>query len=491
MATAAAVDAQVQERITQMELIATESIENAQIFLEQMIAEMPRTPIYAFTTDMPLDIQENPIDADEPVRPDIANLVDNTATPETEAIVMPLEPSDADTALPTPLVLEDIPIPADISVQNIVLNAAFPVDNLTDTIVPTFDYTEAAYNSALLDALNAKLLNDVENGGTGLDVLVEAEIFARGAARDLIEIENAVQRVRDAWSTKGFTLPNGALAAEVQKMYDDFDLIQLDKSKDISIKQAELAQTNTHFALSSSIAIEGQLLQHADNVANRALEAAKSVVELGVALFNVQLQRYQAALEAYKTAVQAFVEELRGESLKVQTYSAQMTGAKIKAEVQGQRISNYGIQVSAISEVYNNYKIQVEAAGIKATVEAEKLRAFKIQVEAEVDKVRAIVAVYEADTSRYRANVGKGTAEAEIKLKQQSLISQNHEGNLKLAIENAKINLNSFLAIAQMRINASLGGTRAYTTLAAGAMDSISSVVQLGYESTLAATETT
>ena len=491
MADAAAVDALVEEKITQMDNISTTALEGAQEFLDGMLAEMPRTPIYRFITELPLELIQGTIDADEPDRPNIENLVDNTALPDVEAIVFPNLPSDADTELPDKVILEDITIPDDINVNIIELDPSltFPEDTMTDSDVTAFDYTELEYQSDLLAAIKSKFLAEVEEGTIGLTPEAEEAIYTLRDERDEEKFDDDLTAIKDEWSQNLFSLPNGSLQAAIDDHYHEYFLHKLDKAREVQIKQFDLTLANTHFTLTTAVGLEGQLIQHADNVANRALDAAKSVVNLGISLFNIQLQRYQAALEAYRTGVQVFVEQLRAEGLKVQNYTAQMSGAKVKADVQGQRISNYASQVSAISEIYNNYRVQVEAAGVKATVEAEKLRAFKIKIEAEVDKVRALVAIYAADTDRYNSNVRKGAVDSELLLKQNDLISRNHEGNLKIAIETARMNLDSFAKTAQMRINASLGGANAYTVLAAGAMDSINSVVQLGSTATVSATE--
>ena len=491
MADAAAVDALVEEKITQMDTISTTALEGAQEFLDGMLGSMPRTPIYQFITELPLELIQGTIDADEPDRPNIENLVDNTALPDTEAIVFPNLPSDADTELPAVIILEDITIPNDINVNIIELDPSltFPTDTMTDSDVTAFDYTELEYQSDLLAAIKAKFLAEVEEGSTGLTEDAENALYTLRDERDEEKFDDGLTAIKDEWSQNLFSLPNGSLQAAIDDHYHEYFLHKLDKAREVQIKQFDLTLANTHFTLTTAVNLEGQLIQHADNVANRALDAAKSVVNLGISLFNIQLQRYQAALEAYRTGVQVFVEKLRAEGLKVQNYTAQMSGAKVKADVQGQRISNYASQVSAISEIYNNYRVQVEAAGVKATVEAEKLRAFKIKIEAEVDKVRALVAIYAADTDRYNSNVRKGAVDSELLLKQNDLISRNHEGNLKIAIETARVNLDSFAKTAQMRINASLGGANAYTVLAAGAMDSINSVVQLGSTATVSATE--
>ena len=491
MADAAEVDALVEGKITQMDTISTTALEGAQEFLDGMLGSMPRTPTYYFVPEMPLDMLGDPIDVDEPDVPDIANLVDNTALPDTEAIVIPDLPNDADTVLPDKIILEDITLPDNINVNIVELDPSlvFPADTMIDSSVSTFEYTEDEYQSELLEAIKAKFLAEVEEGSIGLTPEAEEAIYTLRDERDEEKFDNGLTAIKDEWSQNLFGLPNGSLQAAIDDHYREYFLHKLDKAREVQIKQFDLTLANTHFTLTTAVNLEGQLLQHADNVANRALDAAKSVVNLGIALFNVQLQRYQSSLEAYKTGVQVYVEQLRAEGFKIQNYTAQMQGAKVKADVQGQRLANYKAQISAVSEIYNNYKVQVEAAGVKANIEAEKLRAFKIKIEAEVDKVRSLVAIYEADTSRYRANVSKGSVEAELRLRQQDLISRNHEGNLKIAVETARMNLDALAKNSQMIINASLGGARNYSLLASAAMDSINSVVQLGSTATVSATE--
>lgn len=486
-----AVSALVDDKLIQMDAISTSAVEGAQEFLDGMLGSMPRTPIYRFITELPLELIQGTIDADEPDRPNIENLVDNTALPDVEAIVFPDLPSDADTELPDKVILQDITLPDDINVNIIELDPSltFPVDTLVDSDVTAFDYTELEYQSDLLAAIKAKFLAEVEEGSIGLTPEAEEAIYTLRDERDEEKFDDGLTAIKNEWSQNLFSLPNGSLQAAIDDHYHEYFLHKLDKAREVQIKQFDLIQANTHFTLTTAVNLEGQLIQHADNVANRALDAAKSVVNLGIALFNVQLQRYQTALEAYRTGVQVFVEQLRAEGLKVQNYTAQMSGAKVKADVQGQRISNYASQVSAISEIYNNYRVQVEATGVKAGVEAEKLRAFKIKIEAEVDKVRALVAIYAADTDRYNSNVRKGAVDSELLLKQNDLISRNHEGNLKIALESARMNLDALAKTSQMILNASVQGATAYTNLAAGAMDSINSVVQLGSTSSVSATE--
>lgn len=488
MATAEDVDGFVKANITDVNAIAQDAVTNAKIFLDELAQAIPESPPYLEIDDFPVNLDRVSLRVEAPERPNIENLVDDAEIPLLGDINLPNVPSDISPSAP---VLEDITLPDPPSTNILPFTLEFPEDTITDSDIAEFEYTEAEYISGLQDAVKAKLLYDVENGGTGLDEDIETAIFERGAERDLIALEEAVQNLTSEWGKSGFPLPTGALAAQIKDIYDNYENTKLDRSRDISIKQAELAQTNTHFAITSSLTMEGILMQHANNVANRALEAAKAVTTMSIAVFNVQVERFKARLGAYKTGAEAYEAQLRGELAKVDIYKAEMEGAKLATDVQQQRVSIYGLQVEAVNSLYSRYRTQVEAARVTASIEAERLSSFKVRVEAQLDKVRALVATYEADISRYNASIRDGEAWANVEIKQRELLSRNHEAALSLAMETARINLQAFIQITGMQVQQAEGGASIYNNLAATALSSLNSVIQLGSTSAVTSTETT
>ena len=231
------------------------------------------------------------------------------------------------------------------------------------------------------------------------------------------------------------------------------------------------------------------LMAHADHVANRALDASKSIVTLGIAAFNAQVDRFRIRLEAYKTGAQAYAERLRGELAKVEIYKTELAAAKLEGDIQEQRVSLYATQVDALNSLFSRYRTQVEAERVKASIEAERLNAFRTRVTAQVDQVRAQVAIYEADTSRYSATIRNGEANAGIKMKQQELIMRNAHAALSMAQDNTQAKLAAFVELARMQVQQAESGAQIYTNLAGAALSSLNSVIQLGSTSAVTKTE--
>ena len=333
------------------------------------------------------------VDAEKPERPDIAEI------PAVPAEPIPPMP-EFDTPFPTEEVLL---LPKDLT------------------------FNEQEYLSTLLDDVKAWLLAGVSTGGTGLGATVEQEIWDRQSERDLQTYRDAVDRKISEWSSRGFTMPNDVIDARLEELDDKFRMTDLDKSREVAIKQAELAQTNTHFIITNSLTLEGMTLGHHENIMNRALDAAKAVVSAGVEILNAQIRRYNANLDAYKTRAITFTEL---EKQKLEYFLA--------------RINKY-----------------------------------KTEVEAHVARVRGLVDVYQADTNVYGAVVSKSKAEGDIRVAQQQMMVRQSENQLETLLEAAKVNLQKLISQSQFKVNATMQGGNVYAHLAAAAASAISAIVQL------------
>lgn len=486
MATTAQVDGYVTNKITDVNQISQDAVNSANEYLQDLRNSIPGRPPYLSLSPFPTDLEDIQVDAEAPVRPSIENLVDDATIPTISDIVLPETPTPEEPTAPD---ISDIAIPEKLSIEIIPFDLTFPTDTISDVDVTSFEYVEQEYVSPLRDLLRSTLTTQITEGSTGLDADVEEAIFRRGLERDEIILENDINRLKAEYASSGFTLPSGTLDAQIAARVEEHVMKYLDLSRDVLIKQAELAQENSHFVIDKGLVLEQLQTDHANRIADRALEAAKSAVNLGIALFNVQLERFKSNLEAYRIGAQAFGERIRAELAKVEIFKAEMDGARLEATVQEQRVSVYRQRLEAINTIYRNYQTQVEAAKVKADVEERRLSAFKTRVEAQLDKVRGLVSIYEADTNRYNSEVRAGEATANTKIKQQELLSRNHEAALSLALENAKSNLQAFLNIAQMDIKATEGGAQIYTNMAATALNSLNAVIQLGSTATVASSE--
>src|SRR5574343_449609 len=107
-----------------------------------------------------------------------------------------------------------------------------------------FSYTPGPeYESTLLSALKG-ILADRLRGGTGLPEAAEAAIWDRARDRETrTALANEAEILRQS-EALGFQLPSGVMAAQLRAAQQDYYDKMSTLSRDVAIKQAELAQTN-------------------------------------------------------------------------------------------------------------------------------------------------------------------------------------------------------------------------------------------------------
>jgi len=339
-------------------------------------------------------------------------------------------PAKPDLTTPAPIAFEDLEIPAPptISLPDFDLN----VPNLGTLNDPApFSYTEAPYNSDVWSDLLDKVLTDIRNGGTGLDVTVEAELYDRARDRQRDENERLYRESEDTFSATGFPLPPGALAARLAEVSAEISRKNDQMSREIMINQAELAQKNTQFMVEKGIQLEGILRDFFNQQSNRALDAAKSVATIGIEVFKALVTKYSAALESYKAEAAVYESRIKAALTTAEIYKTQIQGLEVSAKVQSVKADVYRAQVEAVNTVAKIYETEMQAAKVQSEVELSKLEVFKAQTQAyvaqlegektkfqvysaQVDGEKARVQVYAENVKAYIARVEAAKSTAEI-----------------------------------------------------------------------------
>ena len=328
---------------------------------------------------------------------------------EAPSIVYPDLPTKASYDLPDVPTIEDIVIPTAPETEIPSFEGELPVDDV-DLPQSIFIYDETVYDSALRTAVSNKLLEDVQNGGTGLAVDVEAAIWERARARLELEKERKYDEVEDHFSARGFNIPQGALSSALMEVIKENARADEQINYEIMIEQARLAQTNTHFTLTSAIQQEANIMAFVGGVAGRALDAAKYSQEAAIAIFNASVAKYNQKLMAYQTCAAVYESRIRAAGLVLENYKAKLEGVKIVAEVQGLYVDIYKAQVSAVETLVSLYKTEMEAARIQGDIERIKLDAFRSKIEAYNAKLQAITSRYNA----YQAHIAGEGAKAAV-----------------------------------------------------------------------------
>lgn len=379
-------------------------------------------------------------------------------TPTLAALAFPDEP---DSGLPSAPTLRSIALPEVPLLSLPFFSATLDPAPLTPAV--SFGYTESAYSSALLTQLNTRLIEFIAGASTGLTPAVEQAIWDRARAREAPLLYRAREQAARGFAARGFSLPPGALVELMQQA----EQIAIDKgaslSRDIMVKQAELEQANFQFAFGQAVALEGQLLQHANQVAARALDAAKYATQILIDLFNAEVSLFNSKSQAYQVEAQVYRERIAAEIARVDIYKAQLEGQKLIGELNQQDVALYSERIKAVLAVFELYKgrleavkiqqeqqklstelyrVQVEAFSVRSKAKADEFTGYKTQVEAEGLKVEAHKSL--ADAFNSKINGFKSLVEARVAVQDSDL-----KINQEIPLEVFKARSNAFQSLVQ------------------------------------------
>ncbi len=320
-----------------------------------------------------------------------------------------------------------------------------------------FSYVESEYTSALKDALGVKLLSDVQNGGTGLSAEVEDAIWERTRERDDSDYQAASTKVDSKWSGKSFRLPDGVLTELQQDLIVADRDQRISRSRDILIKQAELAQTNTHFAITSSMALEQLEINHANEVANRALETARSTMEFGIAFHNLKITDYNIQLERAKVQAIEQGARLEGEKLKLEEYRTALLEIEAKSGLDKDLLSEYSLDIERYNSLLKLFSAEQGAVQTALGIEGLKIGLYKENIndyKSRLDAQRNEALLYEAQVKGELGKVTVYTAELEAE--------KTRVGTLKVQTDIEIAKVNESVKLQDLELRAFLGNIERY-----------------------------
>jgi hypothetical protein len=257
---------------------------------------------------------------------------------------------------------ENIPILAALKeVPNVDLTYTEPIE--PDEPDPTLNYTPGTYISNMWEALFDAVYSGIVNGGTGLAEAVEAAIFERARQRQRATNAREYARMMDGVSSSGFNFAGGAQAGVLLSSSNELAQQEENINAEVMIKQAELAQVNTHFMLDKGLAIEQLLRQFFLDNENRTLEAQKAIAEFVLTKYSEKIKAYIAKWEGVKISLEAKVQTvdvvLKQNEMIIRKYEGEMTGYAAEIDLIAKKID----------AVVNGYRGEID--GFKAVIDRE------------------------------------------------------------------------------------------------------------------------
>jgi len=370
-----------------------------------------------------------------PSAPGAAPAFDSPSIPTAPLINLPAVPTLEALALPEPPAIE---LPAFLSIA--------PDDDL---VAPTaqFQFVEAAYESVLLDPLKSVLLDNLVNGGYGIETADEIALFNR--ARDR-EVEAMMSRISDAgrdMAARGFPLPPGELSIHVDRAYQEMQDKVSSASRDIMLERSKLYVENRQFTIREVKELEGVLLNFHNSVQERSLNVARLTVEMSVVIFKALVERYTARVAAYRAEAEVFSDRIRAELAKAEIYRTQVQAVEVASQMQRTQVETYLAQLKGITTSVDIFRVQMDAAKVQAEIERIKLEAYRSQVDTYTAQVQAKVAEF----GMYRAQIEGETSKVQaFEAEVRAYVGQVNAADTKSKIQLGKLQSETEQARIQM-----------------------------------------
>ncbi|GAA0721244.1 hypothetical protein [Dokdonella soli] len=360
------------------------------------IPDVAVTPYQAFTPgNAPTDNSQAPA-ISLPPQPGALTATAPGDPPVLPSLVVPAAPS---ITFPNAPALRDIALPTPPSITLPTFQGVRPTSNLVAPAV-ALAFTPTDYTDTLLTSVKATIATMLQ-GGTGLPSAVVQALRDRAyASQDILETR-AVQQAYEELSSRGFSEPNGLLQRRLAEIRQTNQNLRSGLSRDIYIKDQEIAVENLRFSVQQGIAIESALLVHHVEFMRLSLQAAQFALQASIDVFDAQVKLFNANLQAYSVDAQVYRDKLQAALTQVEIYKAEVDAQKLIGDINQQAVQIYAERVKALLATVEVYTAQVNGVRAQAEANATIIEAFRAKVTAYAEQVRAYTAQWEG----YRAAV--------------------------------------------------------------------------------------
>lgn len=265
----------------------------------------------------------------------------------------------------------------------------------------SLNWAEITTNSEIYTPLLAQLLSDLSSGAGGLGGTIEQDIYDRALARQLVDNDRAYEEVDNLYSGQRWDLPSGAYVAAIEEVSAKISARNLDLNIEILKDQAELAQKNQQFVLSSLQELEKLLIDKNNQENIRALDYAKSVATNVLTVYSEGIKGYVASAEAKKLYVEVQVENLKAiieyNKAIVSEFAAEASAYSVIVDAKAKKNSAY---IGAIEAEISGYDSETKAI---AANQDSQVKGWQLKINNAELALKAAIAKAEETTKGYVA----------------------------------------------------------------------------------------
>lgn len=155
------------------------------------------------------------------------------------------------------------------------------------------------------------IIDTINNGGEALPNTEETKIWDRARSREDALNEQGTHEAIEAMARRGWAAPPGVLTERLRVAQKENTVRQSTLSRDIAIKQAELAHEMLKFAVQQAVALQSNVLQAAAQFVSEYVRASAIGLENSASLANAAVNLYQNTISYYRAVFEQEDLELR------------------------------------------------------------------------------------------------------------------------------------------------------------------------------------
>lgn len=315
----------------------------------------------------------------------------------------------------------------------------------------TIAWSEPAYASENFNEV-LSAVKSLYAGGTGLPPIIQQQLFDLARAREDVTALKSTQEAFDTFASKGFIMPPGMLAAQVNVALEKNQMASNALNRDILTKSADYEIANYRFAIEQGIAAENILFNIFNNAETRAFEIAKLQAENQITLYNSQITLFNAYTQNYQTQANVYKTVLEGQLAQLEAYKAELEGQKIITEINQQLVQTFLAKIQAMMAQVDIYKAQMEGSKIQVEVTEAQIQSYKTSIDAYSAQIGAQKLTYDVYKTQVEAEVSKVgiiDADARVFVAQAQVAREQVDANIqtaRLGIEQAQAVTSRYVA---------------------------------------------
>ncbi len=332
--------------------------------------------------------------------------------PTLNEVALPPEP---DMTLPVPEPLDTITVPGIPTITVPTFDVGqIPVFS-TDPPDLALNWQSGTYTPLAVTEL-AATIRAMLAGDYGMPKPVQDALWAASVDRARAAERQAVETALDDWAARGFEMPPGMLAGQVQAARDAATLAAQAASREVFTQAAQWQIENLRTAVAQGIALESMWSQHWNQIEQRTLEAARVMVELTKDQFNLVVTAFNTQVARVQMLREVFEASLRAELAKLEILKAELEAAQLRGTLNEQKVRIYATRLEGVKTLAAVFSARLDGAKIRADLERSKLDGYKTDVDAWGEKLRAEKSRFDAYDSQVRGEATKAQAyEAEAR----------------------------------------------------------------------------